>query len=68
VVLLNRSAAPATRRLEWSALSLPPYLTLDLRDLWSGRELRKVTSGVSFDIPPTAAIMMHAIPSRPAGR
>lgn len=68
VVLLNRSAVPTTLRLEWSALGLPPYLPLDLHDLWSGRELRKVTSGASFDIPPTAAIMLRAIPSRPAGR
>ena len=68
VVLLNRGATGTTIRLEWSALGLPPYVPLDLRDLWSGREWRKTTAAVTLDVPPTAAVMLRVIPSRAAGR
>ncbi|HEX4649579.1 MAG TPA: glycoside hydrolase family 27 protein [Steroidobacteraceae bacterium] len=64
VVLLNRAAAATAVRLDWSALGLPPYVPLDLRDLWSGRELRKKTAAVSFEVPATAAVVLRATASR----
>jgi alpha-galactosidase len=68
VVLLNRGAAAATFRLEWSALGFPPYVPLSLHDLWSGRTLRPRTAVVTLDVPPTAAIMLRAVPARFGGR
>ena len=65
VVLLNRGAVATTIRLEWSALGLSPHVPLSLRDLWSGRELRPATASVALDVPPTAAVMVRAVPSRP---
>jgi alpha-galactosidase len=68
VVLLNRGAAATTIRLEWSALGFPPYVPLSLHDLWSGRTLRPRTAVVTLDVPPTAAVMLRAVPARFGGR
>ena len=68
VVLLNRGPAATTIRLEWSALGLPPYVPLSLHDLWSGRTLRPATAVVRLDVPPTAAVMLRAVPTRFGGR
>jgi alpha-galactosidase len=68
VVLLNRGAAPTTIRLEWSALGFPAYVPLSLHDLWSGRTLRPRTAAVTLDVPPTAAVMLRAVPARSGGR
>jgi alpha-galactosidase len=68
VVLLNRGAVATSIRLEWSVLGLPPYVPLSLHDLWSGRDLRRATASVTLDVPPTAAVIVRAVPSRPGGR
>jgi alpha-galactosidase len=54
VVLLNRSAEPRTIRLDWSALSLPDCLTVEVRDLWSGKDQPQATGSLSADVAPHA--------------
>jgi alpha-galactosidase len=64
VVLLNRSAEPRTIRLDWSALSLPDYLTVDVRDLWAGKDEPHATGSLSADVAPHAVVMLKVTPAR----
>jgi alpha-galactosidase len=64
VALLNRSAEPRTIRLDWSALGLPAYLTVDVRDLWSGKDAPHATGSLTADVAPHAVVMLKVTPAR----
>jgi alpha-galactosidase len=65
VVLLNRGDRPRSIRLAWSALGLPSYLPLRLRDLWRHEDLPLVTGSLTLQVPPTAVRMLRETPARP---
>ena len=64
VVLLNRSAEPRTIRLDWSALHLPAYVTIDVRNLWSGTDGPHATGSLAADVAPHAVVMLKVTPAR----
>ncbi len=68
VVLLNRGDAPRSIRLSWDMLGLPSYVPLDLQDLWTDQQVRKVTQARRVDVAPTAAVMLRVTPSPPGTR
>jgi len=64
VVLLNRSAGPRTIRLDWSALNLPAYVPLDVRDLWLGKDRPQATGSLTAEVAPHAVLMLKVTPAR----
>jgi alpha-galactosidase len=64
VVLLNRSAEPRTMRLDWSALGLPAYKAVDVRNLWTGMDGPHATRSLTADVAPHAAVMLKLTPAR----
>jgi len=64
VVLLNRHAERRKITLDWSALGLPSYVPMEVRDLWAHRELDRVSDHLTFDVPATGAVMIRLIPTR----
>jgi alpha-galactosidase len=64
VVLLNRSAGSRTIRLDWSALNLPTYLTVDVRNLWSGMDEPHATGSLTANVAPHAVVMLKVTPAR----
>jgi alpha-galactosidase len=68
VALLNRGSAPRSIRLDWSALDLPDYVTLTVRDLWAAKDLPRASGGLSVDVPPHAVVLLELLPARPGRR
>jgi alpha-galactosidase len=64
VVLLNRATEPRAIRLDWSALNLPAYLSVDVRDLWSGKNGPQATGSLTVQVAPHAAVMLKVTPAR----
>jgi alpha-galactosidase len=64
VALLNRSAEPRSIRLDWSALNLPSYVTLDVRDLWLGKDQPRATGSLTAEVKPHALVMLKVTPAR----
>jgi alpha-galactosidase len=64
VVLLNRSAGSRTIRLDWSALSLPTYVTVAVRNLWSGMDEPHATGSLTANVAPHAVVMLKVTPAR----
>jgi alpha-galactosidase len=54
VVLLNRSAERRSIRLDWSALHLPSYVTMSVRDLWLRQDRPKATASLAAEVAPHA--------------
>jgi alpha-galactosidase len=64
VALLNRSAEPRSIRLDWSALNLSSYVTLDVRDLWLGKDQPRATGSLTAEVKPHALVMLKVTPAR----
>jgi hypothetical protein len=64
VVLLNRATEPRAIRLDWSALNLPAYLSVDVRDLWSSKNGPQATGSLTVQVAPRAAVMLKVTPAR----
>ena len=64
VALLNRGAERRRIRLEWSALNLPAYVPLEVRDLWLGRSLPRATASLTAEVAPHAVLMLKVTPAR----
>ncbi|MGA2710303.1 MAG: glycoside hydrolase family 27 protein [Steroidobacteraceae bacterium] len=64
VALLNRGAEPRSIRLDWSALNLPSYVTLDVRDLWLGKDQPRATGSLTAEVKPHALVMLKVTPAR----
>jgi len=67
IVLLNRGARPQSIRLDWSALNLPGYLPLRLRDLWQHEDLPIAKGSLTLPVPPTSVRMLRETPAPPRG-
>jgi len=63
VVLLNRSDEARSVRLDWSALNLPSYTTLDVRDLWLAKDLPSARASLSVQVAPHAVVMLKVTPA-----
>jgi alpha-galactosidase len=64
VVLLNRSAERRSIQLDWSALHLPRYVTLDVRDLWLGRDRPRSTGSLTAEVAPHAVAFLKVAIAR----
>jgi alpha-galactosidase len=58
VVLLNRSAERRSIRLDWEALHLPSYVTMNVRDLWLHQDRPKATGSLTVEVAPHAAVFL----------
>jgi len=67
IVLLNRGARPQSIRLDWSALNLPGYVPLRLRDLWQHEDLPIAKGSLTLPVPPTSVRMLRETPAPPRG-
>jgi len=67
IVLLNRGARPQSIRLDWSALNLPGYVPLRLRDLWKHEDLPIAKGSLTLPVPPTSVRMLRETPAPPRG-
>lgn len=65
IVLLNRGGQALPIRLDWSALHLPVYLPLRLRDLWQHKTLPVARGSLTLEVAPTSVIMLRETPVRP---
>lgn len=64
VVLLNRSAERRNIRLDWSALNLPAYVTLDVRDLWLRQNMPRATASLAAEVAPHAVVFLKVTIAR----
>jgi alpha-galactosidase len=62
--LLNRSAEPRSMRLDWSVLNLPPYVSVDVRDLWRRRDGPQAAGSLTVDVAPHAVVLLKLTPAR----
>jgi alpha-galactosidase len=58
VVLLNRSAERRSIRLDWAALHLPSYVTMDVRDLWLHQDRPKATGSLTVEVASHAVVFL----------
>lgn len=45
-------------------MSLPAYLTINVRDLWSGKDAPHATGNLTADVAPHAVVMLKVTPAR----
>ena len=64
VVLLNRNPERRPVTLDWSALGLPSYVELEVRDLWAHRNLPRIAGHLTVEVAGTAAVMLRVIPAK----
>lgn len=62
VVLLNRSSAARTVRVNWTDLGYPAHLKAAVRDLWQGTALRPVAGAFEAQVKPHAVVMVRITP------
>jgi len=62
VVLLNRSAKPATIAADWRDIGYPPSLPAAVRDLWAHKDLAQHTGSFSAEVPSHGAVMVRIKP------
>ncbi len=62
VVLLNRGAAPAEVRVDWSMLDYPATLSGRVRDLWAGKDLGPRKGGYAAQVAPHGVVMVTVSP------
>jgi alpha-galactosidase len=62
VLLWNRSEAPARIEASWSALDLPPKLRMQVRDLWSHKDLGRLAGGFGAEVAPHGVVMLRLKP------
>ncbi len=68
VALLNRGNSPRSIRLDWSALDLPDYVPLAVRDLWAAKDLARATGSLAVGVAPHAVVLLKVVPARPGRR
>jgi alpha-galactosidase len=62
VILLNRSPAPARISASWDDIGYPATLEASVRDLWSARDLGKISGGYSAEVPSHGVVMLRVKP------
>jgi alpha-galactosidase len=62
VVLLNRSAAPATIDVRWTDIGYPAGLAATVRDLWSAKESSGQIGSYSAQVPSHGVVMVKVKP------
>ncbi len=64
VLLLNRSAERRSIRLDWSALHLPSYVSMDVRDLWLHQDKPKATASLAAEVAPHSVVFLKVAMAR----
>jgi alpha-galactosidase len=62
VIFLNRGPAAAKISANWNEIGYPDSLTADVRDLWSAKDLGKLSGSYSADVPSHAVVMLRVTP------
>jgi alpha-galactosidase len=62
VVLLNRGAKELPMKVTWSQLNLPPRLTMDVKDLWSGRRTEGAAGSFGALVASHGVVMVRMTP------
>jgi alpha-galactosidase len=63
VLLLNRGPEPRSIRLDWSALNLPAYERVAVRDLWLAKALPPAAGSLTAAVGAHAAILLRVTPA-----
>lgn len=58
VLMLNRTAAPASIKVSWMAIGLEASGSATVRDIWSGQELGSYSSGFEGTVPGDDALLL----------
>jgi alpha-galactosidase len=62
VVLFNRGAKAAELSVSWTELGYPPHLAANVRDLWAGKDLGKLSGKFSAEVPSHGVVMVTVKP------
>lgn len=62
VVLFNRGPKAAELSVSWTDIGYPPHLSASVRDLWTGRDLGKLSGKFSADVPSHGVVMVTIKP------
>ena len=62
VVLFNRSGAESKISVSWQDLGYPEHLTGNVRDLWSHKDLGKITGKYEASVPSHGVVMIKVMP------
>jgi alpha-galactosidase len=62
VILLNRGSAEHEITVNWEQLGYPGHLSAEVRDLWSHRDLGKLTGKFSAPVAPHGVVMVTVRP------
>ena len=62
VVLLNRGSQPAEVSVSWTDIGYPPHLSANVRDLWAGKDMGKLTGKFSAEAPSHGVVMVTIKP------
>jgi alpha-galactosidase len=62
VILLNRSKAPANISAAWSDIGYPDDLKADVRNLWTAKDLGKLSGSYSAEVPSHGVVMLRVKP------
>jgi alpha-galactosidase len=62
VILLNRSAGPATIEVKWPEIGYPAKLKAGVRDLWQKKDLGPFTGSFSAAVPSHGVVMVIVKP------
>ncbi len=62
VVIFNRGAKAAEISVSWTDIGYPPHLSANVRDLWSHKDLGKLTGPFSTEVPSHGVVMVTIRP------
>jgi alpha-galactosidase len=62
VLLFNRGETPALIAADWMALDLPRSLRMQVRDLWTGQNLKPRSSRFEAEVKPHGVVMVRLKP------
>ena len=62
VVLFNRSGAESKISVAWQDLGYPTHLTANVRDLWTHKDLGKITGKYEAYVPSHGVVMIKVMP------
>jgi alpha-galactosidase len=62
VVLFNRGPKTAELSVSWSDIGYPSHLSADVRDLWAGKDLGKLSGRFSAEVPSHGVTMVTIRP------
>ena len=62
VLFLNRGTQATTIGIDWVALGYPSHLQASVRDLWTGKNLRKASGHIAMSVESHAAVVYRITP------